>query len=110
MPSLERIHHLRVVISSIFLMIVIELFCPTIPITSIFGKHVIMPLEFSNIFLPTGFNRRYFIPIIILIVLLLGKVLLLVHHVVVIFIHDVLVLDLEVVVLIVLLLLIMFLL
>lgn len=109
MCSLERVHHLRVVINIIHSLFPLMIMITPL-ITSIFGKHVIMPLEFCNIFLPTGFNRRYFIPVIILIVLLLGKVLFLVHHVVVIFIHDVLVLDLEVVVLFLLLLLMLMLL
>lgn len=105
MRSLEGVHHLRVVISSIFLTIIIN----TINIipNSIFIKHLIMPFKLCNIFLPTGFNRRYFITMIILIVLLLCKVLFLVHHIVVIFIDDVLVLDFKVVMLVLLFLLLM---
>ena len=109
-PScLERVHHLRV-IDPIFLVII---FITTIIITTyiittrIFGKHLIMPFELSNIFLPTGFNGRYFflILMLILIVLFLRKVLFLIHHVMIIRIINVLMSDLKVIILVIILML-----
>lgn len=115
-PScLERVHHLRV-IDPIFLVIILMItiiyyhLSPMIITTRIFGKHLIMPFELSNIFLPTGFNGRYFFFILMLNIItvdifLLRQVLFLIHHVMVIRIINVLVPDLKVIMLVIILML-----